>query len=147
MLGAIGQYQSLFGSLWGLMNDLGHGGLSNLGDVEHDLHSYLQGARETLVWKLEGLGEYDIRRPLTPTGTNLLGLVKHSAGTELNYFGAVFGRRDPVLRSRRLTAALQRVTGSSDANAGMWPTADETREEIVDRYRSAWAIADATITA
>lgn len=48
-------------------------------DVKGDLHSYLQGARETLVWKLTGLGEYNIRRPLTPTGTNLLGLVKHQA--------------------------------------------------------------------
>ncbi|MGI8756595.1 MAG: DUF664 domain-containing protein, partial [Acidimicrobiales bacterium] len=38
-------------------------------DVKGDLHSYLQGARDTLVWKLDGLGEYDIRRPLTPTGT------------------------------------------------------------------------------
>jgi hypothetical protein len=34
---------------------------------------YLQAAREALLWKLDGLSEYDIRRPLTPTGTNLLG--------------------------------------------------------------------------
>lgn len=38
------------------------------------LHEELQGAREALVWKLDGLSEYDIRRPLTSTGTNLLGL-------------------------------------------------------------------------
>lgn len=38
-------------------------------DAKGDLHGYLQGARETLMWKLDGLGEYDIRRPLTPTGT------------------------------------------------------------------------------
>jgi hypothetical protein len=50
-------------------------------DVKAELHSYLRGARETLVWKLDGLSEYDIRRPLTPTGTNLLGLVKHSTFT------------------------------------------------------------------
>ena len=53
---------------------------------------YLQRAREVLLWKLEGLSEYDIRRPLTPTGTNLLGIVKHVAGVELEYFGPVFGR-------------------------------------------------------
>lgn len=41
-------------------------------DVNGDLYSYLQGARETLLWKLGGLGEYDVRRPMTPTGTNLL---------------------------------------------------------------------------
>lgn len=40
-----------------------------------DLLRYLQAARDALLWKLDGLGEYDIRRPLTPTGTNLLGLV------------------------------------------------------------------------
>jgi hypothetical protein len=51
-------------------------------DGKDDLHGYLRGARETLVWKLEGLSEYDIRRPMTPTGTNLLGLVKHLAVTE-----------------------------------------------------------------
>jgi hypothetical protein len=51
-------------------------------EIKGDLHSYLQGARESSVWNLDRLGEYDIRRPLTPTGTNLLGLVKHSAGTQ-----------------------------------------------------------------
>lgn len=61
-------------------------------DPRADLHRYLQAAREALLWKLEGLSEYDIRRPLTPTGTNLLGLIKHVAGVELGYFGATFGR-------------------------------------------------------
>ena len=57
-----------------------------------DLLRYLQEARDALVWKLDGLSEYDIRRPLTPTGTNLLGLVKHVASVELGYFGDTFGR-------------------------------------------------------
>jgi hypothetical protein len=61
-------------------------------DAKADLHRYLQAAREALLWKLDGLAEYDIRRPLTPTGTNLLGLVKHLAGVELWYFGDAFGR-------------------------------------------------------
>src|SRR5205823_9528627 len=60
--------------------------------TKSDLHEYLRGARETLVWKLEGLGEYDIRRPMTPTGTNLLGLVKHQATTHISYFCKPFGR-------------------------------------------------------
>lgn len=55
-------------------------------DVKEELHGYLRGARETLVWKLDGLGEYDVRRPLTPTGTNLLGLVKHSSASHVRYF-------------------------------------------------------------
>ena len=42
-------------------------------DPKSDLRRYLQRGREALVWKLDGLSEYDIRRPLVPTGTNLLG--------------------------------------------------------------------------
>jgi hypothetical protein len=57
-----------------------------------DLRFYLQEARDALLWKLEGLSEYDIRRPMTPTGTNLLGLVKHCAGIELGYLGETFAR-------------------------------------------------------
>ena len=59
------------------------------------LHDNLRWVREALVWKLDGLCEYDIRRPLTSTGTNLLGLVKHSATWEARYFGEVFGRPFP----------------------------------------------------
>ena len=55
-----------------------------------ELSRYLQAAREALVWKLEGLSEYDVRRPMVPTGTNLLGLVKHLANVEAGYFGATF---------------------------------------------------------
>ena len=66
---------------------------------------YLQGARDAIVWKVEGLSEYDARRPLTPTGTNLLGLVKHLASVELGYFGDTFGRpsghRAALARRRR----------------------------------------------
>ncbi|MDP9181623.1 MAG: DinB family protein, partial [Actinomycetota bacterium] len=57
-----------------------------------DLHSYLKTAREALVWKLDGLSEYDIRRPMVRTGTNLLGLIKHLAGVEGGYFGVTFDR-------------------------------------------------------
>jgi len=59
------------------------------------LLQYLQRGRDSLLWKLEGLGEYDIRRPMVPTGTNLLGLVKHVASIEAGYFGATFGRPFP----------------------------------------------------
>jgi hypothetical protein len=72
-------------------------------DPKADLLGYLQGARETLLWKLDGLGEYDIRRPLTPTGTNLLGLVKHQTGGEFIYFGDIFGRTRPGTSSPACT--------------------------------------------
>jgi hypothetical protein len=106
-------------------------------DVKADLHVYLRGARETLVWKLDGLGEYDIRRPLTPTGTNLLGLVKHNAGMEVLYFGEVFGRTPAV--------SLPWLSGHAEPNADMWARPEETRERIVELYRSTWEFADATI--
>ena len=101
------------------------------------LRDYLRGARETLVWKLDGLGEHDIRRPLTPTGTNLLGLVKHSATSHVRYFGEVFTRADaPSLSWQR--------TGS-DPNSDFWAGADELRDEIVALAQRAWAFADMTI--
>jgi Protein of unknown function (DUF664) len=108
------------------------------GDPKADLHRYLQAAREALLWKLAGLSDYDIRRPLTPTGTNLLGLVKHLAGVELWYFGDGFGRPPG-----------ERPWSEDDArnNADMWATADESRDQIVGAYRRAWAHADETIEA
>ncbi len=104
-----------------------------------DLHRYLQAARDALLWKLEGLSEYDIRRPLTPTGTNLLGLVKHLAGVELGYFGDTFGRP--------FNEPLPWFADDAEPNADMWATAEESREQIVGLYRRAWAHADATIDA
>ncbi|MGH4031636.1 DinB family protein [Actinomycetota bacterium Odt1-20B] len=108
-------------------------------DPKADLRLYLQDARDALLWKLEGLSEYDIRRPLTPTGTNLLGLVKHATGAEALYFGATFGRPfdGPPLW----------IIGAAEPNADLWATPDESREQIVEGYRTAWAHADATIEA
>jgi hypothetical protein len=56
------------------------------------LHSDLREIREAMLRKLDGLSEYNIRRPLTSTGTNLLGLVKHLSVWESRYFGEVFDR-------------------------------------------------------
>jgi Protein of unknown function (DUF664) len=104
------------------------------------LHRDLRDVRAVMVWKLEGLGEYDTRRPLTSTGTNLLGLVKHLSNTEARYFGAVFGR--PF--AERLP-----WWGDDDYEPfdDMWAAADESRAEIVDCYRRVWQHSDATITA
>jgi uncharacterized damage-inducible protein DinB len=108
-------------------------------DPKADLHRYLQAAREALLWKLEGLPEYDIRRPLTPTGTNLLGLVKHVASIEFGYFGDTFGRPSGE--------PLPWFEDGAEPNADMWATADEPREQIVGLYHRAWAHSDATIAA
>jgi len=106
-------------------------------DLKADLHRYLTTAREAMVWKLEGLSEYDVRRPLTPTGTNLLGLVKHLASVEIGYFGETFGRS--------FGESLAWEAEGTEINADMWATADESREYIVGLYRRASAFADGTI--
>jgi len=106
-------------------------------DQKADLHWYLKTGREAMVWKLDGLSEYDARRPLTPTGTNLLGLVKHLASVEAGYFGDTFGR--PFGESMPWDDA------DADPNADMWATADESRDQILGLYRRAWAHSDATI--
>jgi hypothetical protein len=100
------------------------------------LHGDLRWIREALVWKLDGLSEYDIRR-LTSTGTNLLGLVKHSATWEARYFGEVFGRPFPE--------PLPRWDDEAAAGTDLWVTAEETREQIIGFYRRVWEHADATI--
>ncbi|WP_330175359.1 DinB family protein [Streptomyces sp. NBC_01498] len=112
-----------------------------LATMKADLVRYLQSARDSLLWKLDGLSEYDARRPLTPTGTNLLGLVKHAAAVELGYFGDTFGR--PYFAPDEVPAWYGE---EAEANADMWATAEESREEIVGLYRAAWAHADRTIT-
>ncbi|WP_371621692.1 DinB family protein [Streptomyces sp. NBC_01116] len=102
-----------------------------------DLQRYLQSARDALLWKLEGLSEYDVRRPLTPTGTNLLGLVKHAAGVELGYFGETF--------RRPFGEAPPAYADDAEANQDMWATADESREDVLALYRRVAEHADATI--
>jgi hypothetical protein len=102
-----------------------------------DLHRYLQAGREALLWKLDGLSEYDVRRPMVPTGTNLLGLVKHVASVEVGYFGNTFGRP--------FDEPLPWYEVGAEPNADMWATADESREQIVGLYHHVWAHSDATI--
>ncbi|MFF4854790.1 DinB family protein [Streptomyces rubiginosohelvolus] len=108
-----------------------------LSQPKADLQRYLQSARDALLWKLEGLSEYDVRRPLTPTGTNLLGLVKHAAGVELGYFGETFGRP--------FGEVVPAFEDDAEVNQDMWATADESREDILALHRRVTEHADATI--
>ncbi|MFI5801745.1 DinB family protein [Streptomyces sp. NPDC051561] len=109
-------------------------------DPKQDLHHYLKSAREALLWKAEGLSEYDVRRPLTPTGTNLLGLLKHLAGCETGYFGDTFGRPFP-----EPMPWIEEF--DENPTVDMWAKADESREYITELYRKACAHSDATIEA
>ncbi len=106
-------------------------------DSKATLLRYLQRGREALVWKVAGISEYDVRRPLTPTATNLLGLVKHVASVEAGYFGEVFGRPFPE--------PIPWYDEDTEANADMWATADEERDDLIAFYQRVWAHSDATI--
>ncbi len=105
---------------------------------EH-LHASLRWIRKSMVWKLDGLSAYDVRRPLTSSGTNLLGLVKHLATWEARYFGEVFGRPFPQ--------PLPRWDDKAAHGTDLWAAEGETREQIIGLYRQAWEHADATIEA
>jgi hypothetical protein len=107
-------------------------------DLKADLHDKLRAVRASLLAALDGLGDYDVRRPLTPTGTNLLGLVKHLSGNEYLYLGACFGRPAPE--------PLAWVEdGSIWDGADMWARPEESRDYLVGLYQRACAHADATI--
>jgi len=102
------------------------------------LHEGLRGVRQSVVDKLEGLSEYDVRRPLTRTGTNLLGLVKHLTLSEVVYLGDVFDRPFPE-RHPRFDDPAYRNRDS------LWVTELESRADVVSGYQRACQHADATI--
>jgi uncharacterized damage-inducible protein DinB len=100
--------------------------------LKGELHRSLQATRQALLSRLEDLDEYDLRRPMTPTGTNLLGLVKHLADLEYIYLGASFGRALPPW-------------DESYPNADMWATPEESSDSILGLYQRACAHADLTV--
>ncbi|HEY3559542.1 MAG TPA: DinB family protein [Kribbella sp.] len=107
-------------------------------DPKAELLRVLRASRDVMLGKLDGLPEYDRRRPLTPTGTNLLGLVKHLAGLEYGYLGEACGR-PPVERPSWFR-------DDPYAEIDMWATPDESSEYIVGVYRQAGAHSDRTVT-
>lgn len=106
-------------------------------DEKAKLLRYLRTAREAMLWKLDGVSEYDVRRPVTPTGTNLLGLVKHLSMVEFGYLGAVFGRPFPG-------EALWDIEDTGD-NEDMFATAEQSRSAVVDFYERVARHSDETI--
>jgi hypothetical protein len=108
-------------------------------DEKKVLHDYLRTARESLLWKLDGLDDYGVRRPMTRTGTNLLGIVKHVASVEAWYLGDCVGRPFPQ--------QFPWFADDAEPNADMWATDDEPTADIIDLYRRVWAHSDASIEA
>jgi hypothetical protein len=112
--------------------------MSAVSDVKEELHAKLKASRAVLLSKLDDLSEYDRRRPMTSSGTNLLGLVKHLAGVEYS-LGASFGH-----------PASETMSWVEDKSiwegADMWAKPDESSDYIIGLYRRACAHADSVIT-
>ena len=103
-------------------------------DPKSTLVDGLDRLNQQVLHKLEGLSEYDLRRPVTPTGTNLLGVVKHLAAVQAGYFGETFGRPFPG----------ELPFDDDDPQADLYARADESSESILDFYRASWRHAQET---
>ncbi|MEQ7128736.1 DinB family protein [Actinopolymorpha sp. B11F2] len=112
-------------------------------DEKEYLHRWLRMVRDVMLWKLEGLSDADIRRPMTRSGTNLLGLVKHLTGGEIVYLGETFGR--PATDVRLPWWEPENVQKTMETGGDMYAAPDESTEYLVDLYRRACAHADKTI--
>ncbi|GAB3550663.1 DinB family protein [Arthrobacter tumbae] len=108
------------------------------GAAKAHLHERHRDVREQLVEKLKGLSEYDVRRPMSRTGTNLLGLIKHLALYEAAYFGHTFGRPFPE-------QPIPTLDGNFRNRDFMWVTEHENRDDIMAAYQRACQHADTTI--
>jgi len=98
------------------------------------LAGFLDFHRATLLWKLEGLDDEQLRRAMVPSGTSLLGLVKHLAAVEYGWFCDTFGREAEPL-----------PFDDDDPDADLRIRPDETTEEVLAFYGRARAAADRAI--
>ena len=99
------------------------------GEEKETLRFSLDRHRDAVLWKLDGLDDEQLRRPLTPSGTNLIGVVKHLASVSSMWFCATFGRPSETV-----------PFDEADPDADMRAARGETTEEIVaffDRARAA----------
>src|SRR5450756_1776278 len=67
------------------------------GGEKDSLHASLNRHRDVVLWKLEGLDDASLRRVVVPSGTTLLGLVKHLAAVEYSWFCETFERETEPL--------------------------------------------------
>jgi uncharacterized damage-inducible protein DinB len=101
---------------------------------------YLRASRDDLIWKLDGLSEREVRLPRTPTGNNLLGIVKHCLNVEAGYFGPTFGRE---FSSPGELVPMELY--DEDPQADWYAREDETKDGLIDLYRRVGSFADETI--
>ena len=98
------------------------------------LLAHLERNRNVFLWKLEGLSDEDLRRPMVPSGTNLLGMLKHMASVEYSWFCTTFGRESDEL-----------PFDEADPDADMRVEPHESTRDILDYYARARAAANQTI--
>ncbi len=110
-----------------------------LPDPKTTLVSGLERLQGEVLAKLDGLSDYDLRRPMTPTGTNLLGVVKHLASVQAGYLGDCFGRPFP--------REFPWFADDAEINDDMYATAEESVAFVTDLYRESWAHGSATCAA
>lgn len=104
------------------------------GDTKTSLHVALDRHRDVVLWKLEGLDDEQLRRPMTPSRTCLLGLVKHLAAVDYAWFCHTFGHE---------TEPLPFDDDNPNADLEILPT--ESTEDILAFHRRARAATDAVI--
>ncbi|WP_069171306.1 DinB family protein [Streptomyces griseus] len=102
------------------------------GGEKESLHASLDRHRDVVLWKLQGLDDEQLRRPMTPSGTHLLGLVKHLATVEYGWFCSTFGRRTEEF-------------WFDPARDDMTVAPDESTADILAFYARARAAADRSI--
>jgi len=104
------------------------------GGEKESLRVALDRHRDAILWKLEGVGDEDLRRPLVPSGTSLLGLVKHLAAVEYGWFCDTFGRQAEPL-----------PFDDDDPDADLRVEPEETTAGILAFYGRARATSDRVI--
>ena len=93
------------------------------GEVEA-LAQQLDFHRATVLRKLDGLDDEMLRRPMTPSGVSLLGLVKHLAATEHGW----------LLKTYAALPEPDLYSADDDENADFRVGPDETADAIVAQY-------------
>ncbi|MFI6092832.1 DinB family protein [Streptomyces sp. NPDC051218] len=105
-----------------------------IGAEKESLYASLDRHRDAVLWKLDGLDDEQLRRPMTPSGTTLLGLVKHLAVVEYGWFCETFGR-----------AMEPFPFDPEDDGADLRVESHESTADVVDYYGRARAAADEVI--
>lgn len=105
------------------------------GSEKDILMGMLDKNRDVMVWKLDGLTDEEMRRPMLPSGTNLLGMVKHLAAVEYGWFGLTFDIE---------TEPLPFDEGDEDADLRI--NDDESTEDVLAFYARARAFADNVVS-